>query len=85
MCRNARTEHAPCGRGRHTECAATGTDSTTGLSPIDGRVYVYAAEVLLALTVWHVRLTMPWLFNLGILKTYWMLIVMAVAFCAVRP
>jgi hypothetical protein len=67
--------------GRQTPSAAA--DGAPSQPSIDGRVYVYAAEVLLALTVLHVRLTMPWLFNLGILKTYWILIVMAVAFCAV--
>jgi len=44
-------------------------------------VYVYAAEVLLALLGVHLRITMPWLFHHGIIKTYWMQIVMAIAFC----
>jgi hypothetical protein len=42
--------------------------------------YVYAAEALLALAGLHLRVTMPGLFALGIIRTYWMLIVMAVAF-----
>jgi len=43
-------------------------------------VYVYAAEVLAALVGVHLWLTVPWLFRLGIVEEYWMLIVMAVAF-----
>ena len=43
--------------------------------------YVYAAEALLALAALHLRITMPGLFALGIIRTYWMLIVMAIAFC----
>jgi len=43
-------------------------------------VYVYAAEVLAVLVCVHLRLTMPWLFDLGIIEKYWMLLVMAVAF-----
>ncbi|MFZ1933529.1 MAG: hypothetical protein WCB27_16400 [Thermoguttaceae bacterium] len=42
--------------------------------------YVYAAEALLALAGLHLRVTMPGLFALGIIRTYWMLIVMAIAF-----
>lgn len=42
--------------------------------------YVYAAEVLLALVGLHLWLTKPHLFQLGILRNYWMLIVMGVAF-----
>ncbi|NQT14718.1 MAG: hypothetical protein HQ582_18325, partial [Planctomycetes bacterium] len=43
-------------------------------------VYVYVAEVLGGLVGLHLWLTMPWLFRLGIVEEYWMLIVMAVAF-----
>lgn len=42
--------------------------------------YVYAAEVLVALVGLHLWLTKPHLFQLGMLKHYWMLIVMGVAF-----
>jgi hypothetical protein len=42
--------------------------------------YVYAAEVLVGLVCLHLWLTKPHLFQLGILKHYWMLIVMGVAF-----
>ncbi len=44
--------------------------------------YVYVAEVLLVLTLLHLRLTMPWLFS-GFFQTYWPLIVMLVAFTGV--
>ncbi len=42
--------------------------------------YVYAAEALLALAGLHLRVTMPGIFALGIIRTYWMLIVMVIAF-----
>jgi len=45
-------------------------------------LYVYGAEVLLALTFVHVRLTMPWLFS-GVFQQYWPLVVMAIAFFGV--
>jgi hypothetical protein len=51
-----------------------------GLSESGRQIYVYAAEVLLALVGLHVRLTLPWLFHRGFVERYWMLIVMAVAF-----
>ncbi|MFH1267196.1 MAG: hypothetical protein ABIK89_15820, partial [Planctomycetota bacterium] len=51
-----------------------------GLSDRGRTVYVYAAEVLAALMGVHLWLTVPWLFRLGIVEEYWMLIVMAVAF-----
>ena len=44
------------------------------------QIYVYAAEAILALLGLHVRFTMPWLFT-GFFQRYWMLVVMAVAFC----
>lgn len=44
--------------------------------------YVYAAEVLLAITFLHLRLTMPWLFG-GMLAQYWPLLIMALAFAGV--
>ena len=50
------------------------------LSEDQRQIYVYAAEVLAALVGLHLWLTMPWLFDLGLVRRYWMLIVMAVAF-----
>ena len=38
-------------------------------------------KCLLALVALHLRITVPGLFALGIIRTYWMLIVMVVAFC----
>ena len=49
------------------------------------QAYVYAAEVLLALIGLHLRMTMPWLFQLGIIERYWMLMVMARGVCRGRP
>ena len=43
--------------------------------------YVYAAEALLALIGLHLRITLPGLFALHLLRYYWMLIVMVIAFC----
>jgi hypothetical protein len=51
-----------------------------GLSDRGRQAYVYAAEVLLVLAGLHLRMTMPWLFRLGIIERYWMLLVMGVAF-----
>jgi hypothetical protein len=51
-----------------------------GLDDRGRQAYVYAAEVLLALIGLHLRVSMPWLFRLGIVERYWMLLVMAVAF-----
>ena len=51
-----------------------------GLSDRGRQAYVYAAEALLALAGLHLRMTMPWLFRLGIIERYWMLLVMGVAF-----
>ncbi len=45
-------------------------------------VYVYAAEILLALLFVHIRVTFPWLFR-GFFQQYWPLIVMAIAFLGV--
>ena len=45
-------------------------------------LYVYGAEVLLALAFVHIRLTMPWLFG-GFFQRYWPLVVMAIAFLGV--
>ncbi len=52
------------------------------LSPRGRTLYVYGAEVLLALLFVHVRITMPWLFA-GFYQKYWPLIVMAIAFTGV--
>ena len=43
------------------------------------QVYVYAAEVILALLGLHFRFTMPWLFH-HYFRPYWMFVVMGVAF-----
>jgi hypothetical protein len=53
-----------------------------GLSERGRTAYVYAAEALLALTLLHVRLTMPWLFS-GWFLRYWPLVVLGVAFLGV--
>jgi len=45
------------------------------------QAYVYFAEVLLFLICVHLRLTVPYLFASGIVKKYWMLLVMLAAFC----
>jgi hypothetical protein len=45
-------------------------------------IYVYAAEILLALLFVHVRVTMPWLFR-GFFQQFWPLIVMAIAYLGV--
>jgi hypothetical protein len=44
--------------------------------------YVYGAEIILALTMLHVRLTMPWLFS-GFWLRYWPVLVMLLAFVGV--
>jgi len=44
-------------------------------------VYVYAAEALAGLICLHLGLTRPEWFDFGIIKEYWMLIVLVVAFC----
>ncbi len=53
-----------------------------GLSERGRQVYVYGAEIVLALLFLHIRLTMPWLFG-GLLREYWPLVVMAIAFVGV--
>jgi hypothetical protein len=45
-------------------------------------VYVYAAEILLALLFVHIRVTMPWLFS-GFFMQFWPLIVIALAYLGV--
>ena len=51
-----------------------------GLTDRGRTAYVYAAEALGALTGVHLWLTVPWLFQLGFIEEYWLLIVTAVAF-----
>jgi hypothetical protein len=50
------------------------------LSESGRQAYVYAAEVLLALIGLHIWMTNPHLFRLGLVRKYWMFLVMAVAF-----
>ena len=50
------------------------------LSPSGRQMYVYLAEVLAVLIGVHLRLTKPEWFNLGLIKNYWMLLIMAGAF-----
>jgi len=50
-----------------------------GLSPRGRQLYVYAAEIILALLFVHIRLTMPWLFS-GWFQQFWPIVVMAIAF-----
>ena len=45
-------------------------------------LYVYAAEIALALLFVHIRLTLPWLFT-GFFQQYWPLVIMAIAFTGV--
>jgi len=51
-----------------------------GLSLRGRTAYIYAAEALLAVLCLHVRLVFPELFRLGLVRKYWMFLVMAVAF-----
>jgi hypothetical protein len=58
-----------------------------GRDPLDlperGRtIYVYAAEVLIALAFVHLRVTMPWLFR-GWFLQFWPLVIMGIAFVGV--
>jgi hypothetical protein len=53
-----------------------------GLSDVRRHVYVYVAEIMLALLFMHIRLTMPWLFT-GFLERYWPLVVVAIAYAGV--
>ena len=61
-------------------CAVTPRLDPFGLSDSGRQVYVYAAEVLILITVVHFRLTLPDLFRWHILTKYWMLMVMDAAF-----
>ena len=61
-------------------CALVPRWDSLRLSDRGRTAYVYAAEALLALAVLHLRVTMPGLFKLDIIRTYWMLIVMVIAF-----
>ena len=45
-------------------------------------IYVYVAEVMLALLFLHIRLTMPWLFT-GFIEHYWPLVIMLIAYFGV--
>ena len=62
-------------------CALTPRWDPLRLTDRGRTAYVYAAEGLLALICLHLRITVPGLFALHIIRTYWMLIVMIVAFC----
>ncbi len=53
-----------------------------GLSDKQRTVYVYGAEVLVALLCLHLRVTMPELFT-GFVQRYWSMVVMALAFVGV--
>jgi hypothetical protein len=53
-----------------------------GLSERGRMVYVYVAEVMLALLFLHIRLTLPWLFT-GFIERYWPLAVMVIAYLGV--
>jgi hypothetical protein len=53
-----------------------------GLSERGRTLYVYGAEVILALLCIHIRLTLPWLFS-GFFQQFWPLIVVAIAFLGV--
>ncbi len=61
-------------------CALVPRWDPLGMSDRGRTAYVYAAEALLALAGLHLRIAMPALFALGFIKTYWMLIVMLIAF-----
>jgi hypothetical protein len=45
-------------------------------------IYVYAAEIILALLFVHIRVTLPWLFT-GFFQQFWPLVVMAIAYLGV--
>lgn len=53
-----------------------------GLSDNLRTVYVYAAEAALALLLFHLRMTMPYLFT-GFFARYWTIIVMVVAYLGI--
>ncbi|MGA2798300.1 MAG: hypothetical protein ABSE63_12020, partial [Thermoguttaceae bacterium] len=50
------------------------------MSPSARQAYVYIAEALAVLMVVHLRLTKPELFNFGIIRNYWMYLIMGAAF-----
>lgn len=50
------------------------------MTPSGRTAYVYAAEVLACLIVFHVRTTVPRLIPFGLIENWWTLVVMAVAF-----
>jgi hypothetical protein len=54
-----------------------------GLSERGRTLYVYAAELIVVLIFVHLRLTLPWLFKLGIFRQYWPFILMGIAFLGV--
>jgi hypothetical protein len=54
-----------------------------GFSERGRMVYVYAAEILLALIFLHFRFTIPWLFHHEFFRRYWPFVVMAIAFAGV--
>jgi hypothetical protein len=51
-----------------------------GLSERGRKAYVYAAEVLFVLVFAHLKMTVPWLFRLGLFENYWPFILMGIAF-----
>lgn len=53
-----------------------------GLDDAGRMRYVYAAEILLALELMHIRLTMPYLFT-GFFSRYWSLVIVVLAFVGV--
>ncbi|MGD0381948.1 MAG: hypothetical protein ABSA77_00405 [Thermoguttaceae bacterium] len=50
------------------------------LSPEGRQAYVYLAEALAVLIGVHLRLTKPELFNFGLIRNYWMFLIMGAAF-----
>jgi hypothetical protein len=50
------------------------------LSPAGRQAYVYLAEVFAVLIGAHLRFTKPELFNFGLIKNYWMFLIMGAAF-----
>jgi hypothetical protein len=60
-------------------CAVRPEWDPLGLDDRQRQVYVYAAEALWGLIALHIWLTMPWLFTRGLIRRFWMLIVMGVA------
>jgi len=60
-------------------CAVRPDWDPLGLDDRQRQVYVYAAEAFLGLIALHIWLTMPWLFTRGLVRRFWMLIVMAIA------